>query len=136
MGEAKRRAQAILDASEGCIFCGGDSPSTTVDHQPARALFDRKEWPEGYAFPACEPCNQKSKHAENRLALLVRINSEREYDPRRRAEFQKYLQAMRNNFPGLLRPLSTREKRDLFKAEGMERPPGGFASLNLGRHGC
>jgi hypothetical protein len=69
MGQSKQRTRAL------CIFCGCVNHATTVDHQPARALFDRKEWPEGYAFPACEPSNQSSKHAENRLALLVRINS-------------------------------------------------------------
>jgi hypothetical protein len=131
MGEAKARARAILDLSRVCIFCGGNAPSETVDHQPARALFDRKEWPEGYAFPACWACNQKSKDAENKLALLVRIDSNEEENPQRRADFQKYLQAMANNFPGLLRPLSTREKRQLFKEEGFSRPPGGFADLPI-----
>jgi hypothetical protein len=124
MGEARRRTRGILNLSPVCIFCGGDTPATTVDHQPARALFDRREWPEEYAFTACEPCNRSSKDAEHKLALLVRINSEREDDPVRRKEFGKYLIGMRNNFPGLLKPLSTNENRRFLKSEGLTRPPG------------
>jgi hypothetical protein len=47
MGQAKQRTRAILAMNRSCIFCGGSNPATTVDHQPARALFDRREWPEG-----------------------------------------------------------------------------------------
>jgi hypothetical protein len=124
MGEAKRQIRSILSTSRLCIFCGGYAPATTVDHQPARALFDRRNWPEGYAFPACEPCNKGSKDAEHKLALLVRIDSEREDDPVRRREFQKLLVGMKNNFPGLLRPLSANEKRKFLKSEGFGRAPG------------
>jgi hypothetical protein len=124
MGQTKRRTRALLSMRTPCIFCGGATLATTFDHQPARALFDRRQWPEGYAFPACEPCNQASKHAEHKLALLVRIDSEREDDPVRTQEFRKYLTGMRNNFPGLLKPLSTNEKRRFFKSEGVSRPPG------------
>jgi hypothetical protein len=124
MGEAKQQARTILEMSRACIFCAGEAPATTVDHQPARALFDRREWPEGYAFPACEPCNRASKDAEHKLAVLVRIDSQREDDPVRRKEFQKYLVGMRNNFPGLIKPLSANEKRRFLKSEGIARSPG------------
>lgn len=124
MGQAKRRAESILNLSRDCIFCGGRARATTVDHQPARALFDRRDWPEGYAFPACEPCNKASKDAEHKLALLVRIDTEYPDDPVRRREFQKYLVGMGNNFPGLLKPFSANEKRKFLKSEGIKRPPG------------
>jgi hypothetical protein len=124
MGRAKQRRQAILDMNQPCIFCAGHSLATTEDHQPARALFDGREWPEGYAFPACEPCNRASKDAEHKLALLVRIDAENFDDPRRQEEFRKFIGAMGNNFPGLLKPLSTNEKRRFFKSEGITRPPG------------
>ena len=110
--------------SRACIFCGGLSPATTVDHQPARSLFDRREWPEGYDFPACDPCNQASKDAEHKLAVLTRIDSEREDDPVRRKEFRKYLVGMRNNFPGLIAPLSANEKRRFLKSAAITRSPG------------
>ncbi|MDF0581271.1 hypothetical protein [Bradyrhizobium yuanmingense] len=124
MGQAKQRERAILEMSRTCIFCAGRAPATTVDHQPARALFDRRDWPEGYAFPACEPCNQSSKAAEHKLAVLVRVDTQGQDDPVRRNEFQKFVVGMRNNFPGLLKPLSANEKRRVLKAEGITRPPG------------
>jgi hypothetical protein len=124
MGQAKQKRRAILTLNPICIFCGGSTPATTTDHQPARALFDRREWPEGYEFPACEPCNRASKDAEQKLAVLTRIDSQREDDPLRRKEFQKYLVGMRNNFPGLIKPLSANEKRRYLKSEGISRPPG------------
>ncbi|MDA9425667.1 MULTISPECIES: hypothetical protein [Bradyrhizobium] len=124
MGQAKQRAQSILNSSRDCIFCGGRARATTVDHQPARALFDRRDWPEGYAFPACEPCNRASKDAEHKLALLVRIDTKYSDDPVRRREVQKYLVGMRNNFPGLLKPFSANEKRKFLKSEGIKRPLG------------
>jgi hypothetical protein len=55
----------------------------------------------------------------------------REDDPQRRADTRKYLQAMRNNFPGMLRPMSIREKRHVFKSEGWRPPLGGFADLRM-----
>lgn len=124
VGESKVRVRKIVSETRDCIFCAGLRPATTVDHQPARSLFDRREWPEGYAFPACEQCNQASKDAEHKLALLVRVKSEREDDPTRRQEFRKYLAGMRNNFPGLLKPLSANDKRKFFKSSGIQRAPG------------
>jgi hypothetical protein len=124
MGQAKQRAQSILNLSRDCIFCGGRARATTVDHQPARALFDRRDWPEGYAFPACEQCNRESRDAEHKLALLVRIDTKYPDDPVRRREFQKYVVGMGNNFPGLLKPFSANEKRKFLKSEGIKRPPG------------
>jgi hypothetical protein len=124
MGQSKVRVKQVLSMTRDCIFCAALRPATTVDHQPARSLFDRREWPEGYAFPACEPCNQASKDAEHKLALLVRVNSQREDDPVRRQEFRKFLVGMRNNFPGLLTPLSANAKRRFFKTAGIERARG------------
>ncbi|WP_319796563.1 hypothetical protein [Nitrobacter sp.] len=132
MGQAKRRRASFLLSHPVCIFCEGQSLATTEDHQPARSLFDRKEWPEGYVFPACETCNQASKHDEQILALLVRINSEREDDPQRRLDFQKYVRAMNNNFPAVLKILTANQKRQFFKSERMRLPSGtALADLHM-----
>jgi len=47
--------------------------ATTEDHIPARSLFLRRKWPEGYVFPACERCNQSSRLDELLMAASVRI---------------------------------------------------------------
>lgn len=131
LGRRKLKRLDILDGNPLCCFCG-ERPAATEDHQPARALFDRREWPEGYVFPACEPCNKASKHYENVMTVLVRLASAREDDPQRVADFRKYVEAMGNNFPNLLRILSTREKRNHFKVEGISKPDGvAFADLRM-----
>jgi hypothetical protein len=131
LGKRKRRRLNVLDGNPLCCFCG-EKPAATEDHQPARALFDGKVWPVGYVFPACEPCNKASKHYENVMSVLVRLAAAREDDPQRIADFLKYADAMRNNFPNLLRILSTREKRNHFQVEGIRKPDGAaFADLRM-----
>ena len=93
------------------IFCGGAAPAATIDHQPARAFFDAKLAPEDYEFPACEPCNRKSRDHEHVLTMLVRLKAEGPQNEQRDVDFAKYAKAMRNNFPGLLRVLGPDEKR-------------------------
>ena len=102
-----------------CCFCGGLVPATSRDHQPARALFDRKEWPEGYEFPACKQCNFESKQHEGVLAVFVRLAIDGR-DPQTNKDLGKYLDGMRNNYPDALRVLTTNEKRAFFKEEGGE----------------
>jgi hypothetical protein len=119
MGQGNRRVRALLHQNPFCIFCGGGQPSTTIDHQPARALFEDRHWPEGYEFPACDACNQSSRRHEHVWALLVRIGMGQ--PP---ADFFKYAQSVGNNFPNLLRFFSTNETRRFFKTEGLKRAPG------------
>jgi len=50
MGEAKRRRklrEKILEANPMCIYCGGVTPAKTVEHIPAKIVFNRKQRPKG-----------------------------------------------------------------------------------------
>jgi hypothetical protein len=71
LGNKTRRRLNLLDRQPLCIFCGGAAPASTGDHQPARSFFDAKHAPEGYEFPACEPCNKKSRRPEDFNDSLV-----------------------------------------------------------------
>jgi hypothetical protein len=51
LGRRKRTRLDLLDGNTLCCFCG-ERPAATEDHQPAKALFDGREGPEGYVFPA------------------------------------------------------------------------------------
>lgn len=55
------RRQRFLAEHPTCYLCGGLNVSTTIDHVPPRACFPRGYAPEGFEFPACEPCNQLSR---------------------------------------------------------------------------
>ncbi|MGJ4928720.1 hypothetical protein ACQR1I_13635 [Bradyrhizobium sp. HKCCYLS2038] len=115
-----------------CCFCGGSRPATTEDHQPARSIFDERNWPEGYSFPACSECNATSRSHENVFAILTRLGPSGPRTESQRKELHKYLDAAKNNFPGLLHPMSTREKRAFYKAEGLKLPQGAlFSELDM-----
>jgi hypothetical protein len=124
LGWKKRRRLDLLDRQPLCIFCGGAIPASTVDHQPARSFFDGKVWPEGYEFPACEPCIKKSKDHEHVLTTLVRLKGEGEENAQRQVDFAKFAKAMKNNFPGLLRVLGPDEKNGFIKSRGLWVPVG------------
>jgi len=131
LGEKKRRQLNLLDREPLCIFCGGSAPASTGDHQPARSFFDAKHAPEGYEFPACEPCNKKSKDQEHVLTTLVRLKGGGEYNAQREVDFAKFAKAMRNNFIGLLRVLGPDEKRGFVKSRGVWVPVGRAFPLQL-----
>ena len=73
MGTQRARRQAFFAAHPHCCFCGGQVAATEIDHIPARHLFRRREWPEGYEFPACTPCNRQSALDELVMGAVVRI---------------------------------------------------------------
>lgn len=53
-----------------CIFCGGSVPATSIEHCPPRALFEGRNWPEGFEFPACTRCNGGSSDEDLLVAFL------------------------------------------------------------------
>ncbi|QJD89897.1 hypothetical protein HH213_07160 [Duganella dendranthematis] len=57
-----------------CIFCGGTEPTTTKEHCPPKALFQNRQWPEGYEFPACIKCNNGTSNYDRMLAMLARTD--------------------------------------------------------------
>lgn len=76
MGEAKRRetfSQRIRREQPFCIFCGGDTPSETLEHYPPRSIFDGKHRPQGMEFGACRECNEASREADLVAATLSRM---------------------------------------------------------------
>ncbi|MBO4221922.1 hypothetical protein [Bradyrhizobium neotropicale] len=124
MGDKKRRKQAFLAAHPICCFCGGNTPATTEDHVPARGIFDGRQWPEGYSFPACEPCNGLTRHDEKIVAMLARLlffddnETELQSFERRRA-----MDAVRQAFPEAYRAmrLKPNEVRAFLKRTGRTR---------------
>ncbi|MER9892393.1 hypothetical protein NKJ40_09840 [Mesorhizobium sp. M0119] len=76
MGEAKQRetfSQRIRREQPFCIFCGGTTPSETVEHYPPRIIFEGKHRPMGLEFGACRVCNEASREADLIVAMLSRI---------------------------------------------------------------
>lgn len=74
MGAATKHKQALLKTNPNCIFCGGTALATTVEHCPPRALFQNRQWPEGFEFAACHECNGGTSNEDLLLSMLARMN--------------------------------------------------------------
>jgi hypothetical protein len=90
----------MIAAQPICIYCGGATPATTVEHMPSRIIFDGKQRPKGLEFSACEPCNGSTRRAETIIAMLSRVyTTEQGYFDRK--ELNKICMAAFRNNPGL-----------------------------------
>lgn len=65
--------ERFLAANPICVFCGGATPATTVEHCPPRAMFQHKHWPEGFDFAACEACNHGTGDQDAIVSMLARM---------------------------------------------------------------
>src|SRR5262245_39466576 len=62
----------FIKANPFCAFCG--APSVTAEHCPPKAMFQNKQWPEGFQFPACDACNAGTRDHDLVFAMLARID--------------------------------------------------------------
>lgn len=84
-----------------CIYCGGLTSATTVDHVPPRALFEARQRPKGLEFAACDPCNSGGSKDELVASLLARTYPD-PISEQARLELCRLIQGADNNNPGLL----------------------------------
>src|SRR5215208_2674556 len=76
VGEAQAKKlshKQLLQRFSYCVYCGGVEQATSVDHMPPRMMFRGKFRPSGLEFPACDGCNQGTKHADLVASLLGRL---------------------------------------------------------------
>lgn len=123
MGQGKQRLARFIERHPFCCFCGGGAPTKSIDHVPGRNFFLGRISPDDQEFPACEPCNQATRQDEQVVALLAFANPADE-DSAWNAESAKKLQAIKNNFPGLLQNMmpGSRKVREFFAAQGARKP--------------
>ncbi|MDA7787956.1 hypothetical protein N8940_01840 [Sphingomonadaceae bacterium] len=127
MGAKRVRKERFLKLHPFCCFCGGESPSSTIDHVPNRASFPQRVGPEGFEFPACDGCQRATRLDELAFSIMVRFcRNEGDYD---QAQFLRLLDGIKNNMPELLPDLSltASDKRRGLRKLGLLKP----ASLDL-----
>jgi hypothetical protein len=76
MGQAKLKRQAhaaVLADHSGCIYCAGTNAATTIEHMPPISVFEGRQRPKGFEFPACGPCNNGTSLSDLVAAMLARI---------------------------------------------------------------
>jgi hypothetical protein len=108
VGQAKlkRKAHAaILAHHPGCIYCAGTNAATTIEHMPPIAVFEGKQRPKGFEFPACGPCNNGTSHSDLVAALMARVWPDADSEIRKK-DLKKLLGAVANNVPQLLSEMS------------------------------
>jgi hypothetical protein len=105
MGEAKRKLAAMLADRPGCIYCAGENVATTIEHMPPISVFEGRQRPKGLEFPACQPCNHNTGHADLVAAMLARFWPDAESEIQQK-EAKKIIAAISNNIPGLLQEMN------------------------------
>lgn len=125
MGKKSDKNSAFLADNPICCFCGGSTLSEEIDHVPARVIFDQRQWPEGYAFPACVRCNRATRHDEQVVAMLCRVYPD-STTPEGQKEISERLRAVAANYPGLLEEMnpSIRQVRSAIKKYQIDKPQG------------
>ncbi len=74
MGSATKHRQQFLAKHPLCIFCGGNRQAVSIEHCPPRAMFQNRQWPEGFEFPACLACNEGSSDHDLIVAMMARMD--------------------------------------------------------------
>ena len=103
-----------------CCFCGGVSVATTEDHAPNRAVFDQRQWPEGYVFPACDGCNEATRKYEKIMAFLTRIDYGAPLTEAGKHDVRKAMRGIRNEFPSeyFSMKMSANQTRNFLREQG------------------
>ena len=89
-------------------------------------LFNARQWPDGFVFPACVLCNRVTRDDEQILALLARVYPDAATESERR-EMQERMRAVAKNFPEILHEMTptARQLRDARKKYGLKPPHDG-----------
>jgi len=125
MGTSKAHRAVFLKEHPICCFCGGIASAEEPDHVPSRVSFRERQWPEGYEFPACIPCNRATRADEQVVAMLARIYPDATTEIEQ-AETQERIRAVAHNFPEIMIEMraTVRQRRNAAKKYGIERAPG------------
>lgn len=125
MGTKSKRKKKFLAKHPYCCFCGGCAHSEEPDHIPSRVLFENRQWPEGYEFPACETCNRESRHDEQVVAMLSRIYPDADTEQGKKEVYER-IRAVGHNYPDLLQEMkpSARQVRTAIKKYSLSKPDG------------
>lgn len=125
MGTAKKRRQAFLQAHPRCAFCGGKNGATTIEHCPPRAMFQHRQWPEGFEFPACAACNQETGNHDLLVSMLARMDPFEETG-NTDGKLEGLMKMANRQYPGLLSKMmpSPNEARRNNRELGLRPEPG------------
>jgi hypothetical protein len=104
MGAGTRHRQHFLRTHTVCAFCGGTVPAESIEHCPPRGLFQHRQWPEGFEFPAFNTCNQGTNEDDLVVAMLARMDPFEEKG-NKDGRLTGLMQAVNRQNPGLFQKM-------------------------------
>ncbi|ALO44889.1 hypothetical protein [Pseudohongiella spirulinae] len=125
MGSKKQKREKFLAEHPICCFCGGGSEAEEPDHIPSRAIFDDRQWPEGFEFPACVRCNRATRYDEEIVAFISRLYP----DPagaKRTEDFKKICETLERYRPDVMEEIrgTANQKKKALKENNIALEPG------------
>jgi hypothetical protein len=67
-----RQSSRLRAAHPNCVYCGGGTTASEVDHVPPIAMFALRRRPQGLEFPVCADCHQGTRKIDLVAALTAR----------------------------------------------------------------
>ena len=134
MGEARKRQtqlQRTLAKQPWCIYCGGATRGTSLDHMPPITMCDARLRPPGMEFVACKDCHEGTRGLDQVAGLLCRVypNSP---SPTAPAEIAKIIRGVRNNHPDVFLELRPQPLPSEYAQTGRGVMADGVAAFNIG----
>lgn len=133
MGDAKRRQRRLLRMQQEqpwCIYCGGTTMGTSIDHMPPITICDLRLRPAGLEFMACRDCHDGTRKLDQIAGVLCRSFPDPTTE-KTKVEVGALMNGLANNHPDILkewRP-SGEQRRFAYNAPGIFK---GGGALNVG----
>ncbi len=104
MGEAKRRMkrlQRMQNDHPWCIYCGGTTHGTSIDHMPPITVCDLRLRPAGLEFLACNDCHEGTRKLDQIAGVICRSFLDATTE-KAREEIKALMSGLANNQPEIL----------------------------------
>ncbi len=134
MGEAKQRMNRLakMQADQPyCIYCGGDVCGSSIDHMPPITVFANRQRLKGMEYMACQPCHDGTRALDQVAGMLCRLYPNDD-TPATRAELEKIMRGIGNNFPDILREMAPKRERPSIMRQARQAFPGAVAAMTVG----
>jgi hypothetical protein len=105
MGQARQkqtRLQQMQTKQPWCIYCGGTTHGTNVDHMPPTGVFDLRKRLAGMEYLSCEPCREGTRKMDAVAGLLSRLYAMKPGTPAITQEIRKCIAGVGRNVPKVL----------------------------------
>ena len=126
MGQARGRLtflQRKLAEQPWCIYCGGTTAGTSLDHMPPIGVCDDRQRPPGMEFVACAKCHDGTRKADQIAGLMCRTFPNT-VSPTAKQEMAKIFAGVRNTQTAVFKELAPSMHEVLFDRFTTRTDPG------------